>query len=607
MLQPPPNLSPRHRRGTLALAILALLCGCDGAEVEVFSRQPDLPDTGFEPVFADQVDLLLVVDNSPSMADKQTVLALTVPDLVEGLTNPACVDAEGAFVTRPAAGTPCPAGSGRAFPPVLDLHIGVISSSLGGHGADACSDDLTTVYDPRMEDMAHLLTTDADDAPVPTYEDAGFLSWDPAQRRTPPGLSDAATLTQRFVNLVDGVGQRGCGFESTLEAWYRFLVDPAPYQRMVPSPCYGGDVSLSCREPAGIDMELLQQRRDFLRPTSLVGIVMLTDENDCSVKDGGQYYLALQGLDTGGTFHVARGTNACLEDPDSPDCRSCWEVFDYAQHPECQTGWTSPELQDPHNLRCFHQKQRFGIDFLQDTQRYVDGLTRATMDDGVMNPLFCAEVSEDGKRCSGPMRDPTQVVLAGIIGVPWQDIAKDPNDLSKGYVRWTDVPWETILGDPKAQVQPSDPLMIESVAARSGTNPATGSPLATPATPPDTPGANPINGFERDVPGSADLQYACIFNLVAPIDCQDPTLGCDCENAAINPVCWDAQTQQYGSMQYRGKAYPGLRHLEVLRGVGGVVASICPASLSDSSRRDYGYRPAVDALLERLRLNLTAR
>lgn len=576
---------------------------CD-PHIEVFSSFPQA-DSGslVDPVFSSRVDLLLVVDNSPSMADKQTVLALTVPDLVEGLTNPACVDSKGVFVARPDPGTPCPEGAARLFPPVLDLHIAVISSSLGGHGSDSCSDVPTVIYDPSMEDNAHLLHSDAQGVPVPTYEDRGFLSWDPAQRKTPPGLSNRITLTQHFVNILDGVGQLGCGYESTLEAWYRFLVDPSPRDRMVEAPCHPADTNLSCREPSGVDTQVLQQRKDFLRPDSLVAVMMLSDENDCSVKEGGQFYLVLQP-----STPMARGTAACDSDPASPDCRSCWEVFDYTAHPECQTGWADESRDDHTNLRCFRQKQRFGIDFLQETQRYVKGLTQHTLDDGRVNPLFCSNPTADGRACEGPRRDPTQVVLAGIVGVPWQDIAKDPKDLEKGYVASSDVPWNVILGDPSTWQEPSDPLMVESVVPRSGVNPATGVALATPASPPGTPGAHPINGFEREISGGGDLQYACIFDLPQPIDCTE-AIGCDCANAPVNPLCWDEAQQRYGSLQFRGKAYPGIRHLEVLRGmgVGGVVASICPANLSDPDALDFAYRPAVSALLDRLRLNLAAK
>jgi uncharacterized spore protein YtfJ len=46
-----------------------------------------------EPV--DKIDLLLMIDNSKSMSDKQEILRSAVPDLVRRLVNPICVDAQG--------------------------------------------------------------------------------------------------------------------------------------------------------------------------------------------------------------------------------------------------------------------------------------------------------------------------------------------------------------------------------------------------------------------------------------------------------------------------------------------------------------------------------
>src|SRR5687767_9573944 len=43
----------------------------------------------------DKLDLLFMIDNSMSMADKQSVLAEAVPDLVERLVNPVCIDNAG--------------------------------------------------------------------------------------------------------------------------------------------------------------------------------------------------------------------------------------------------------------------------------------------------------------------------------------------------------------------------------------------------------------------------------------------------------------------------------------------------------------------------------
>jgi hypothetical protein len=61
-------------------------------------------------------------------------------------------------------------------------------------------------------------------------------------------------------------------------------------------------------------------------------------------------------------------------------------------------------------------------------------------------------------------------------------------------------------------------------------------------------------------------------------------------------------------VQYFGKAYPGLRPLEVLKGIGdsAIVASICPKVLT-KGQAGYGYEPAVDAIVDRLKVALSAR
>src|SRR5213595_624989 len=39
-----------------------------------------------------KIDLLFMIDNSSSMADKQAILAQAVPDLVNRLVDPVCID-----------------------------------------------------------------------------------------------------------------------------------------------------------------------------------------------------------------------------------------------------------------------------------------------------------------------------------------------------------------------------------------------------------------------------------------------------------------------------------------------------------------------------------
>src|SRR6188768_2696754 len=86
----------------------------------------------------DKLDILLSVDDSVSMADKQRLLKAAVPDLIGRLANPFCVDADRRAFPEltPAAGDPCPEGPRgqlleREFLPVSDVHVGLVTSTLG--------------------------------------------------------------------------------------------------------------------------------------------------------------------------------------------------------------------------------------------------------------------------------------------------------------------------------------------------------------------------------------------------------------------------------------------------------------------------------------------
>jgi hypothetical protein len=588
--------------GGVAAAALAgsLLGACDGRSYietnPIIDAGSDVVETDADaappPPFeeATKVDILLVVDNSRNLEVAHQVLAETVPYLIDRLVHPACVNGLGNVVGKPVApDAECDVGV-RDFAPVTDLHIGMISTSLGGHGADLCSPK-SPAFAPSQDDAAHLLTrTQSGAGVVPTYQGQGFLAWDPGSASLPPGDSNEQVLTAKLVDLVKGAGQQGCGFESQLESVYRFLVDPNPYAEIVVT---GGKAV-----PSGTDATVLQQRKDFLRPDSALVVLLLTDENDCSTREGGQYFLAGQGLDPGtgkGEFHLPRARVECASNPNDPCCASCGQ----ATPSGCSPTETDPVCQlpaadgvtDPVNLRCFDQKRRFGLDFLYPVSRYIDGLSdREVADrDGniVDNPLFVGN------------RSPKLVLFGAVVGVPWQDLVKDSKLLASGFAPPSEIDWDLVLGDPANGVDPKDPLMISAVEPRSGTNPRTGIAVA----PPDAAAlANPVNGHERIIAEKNELQYACIYPRQVPKDCAGAACECDGANINTNPIC-QANDGSYGSVQRYARALPGTRELQVVKGLGdrAAVGSVCAPITVGAQAPTFGYKPSVDAVLRALR------
>ena len=115
-----------------------------------------------------------------------------------------------------------------------------------------------------------------------------------------------------------------------MESWYRFLVQPDPWAKVTVDANNQADLG----GPGDIDVDLLAQRADFLRPDSLVAVILLTDEDDSSVDPlsvGGQGWAFMANQFPGSpifradgkTTTAPRGTSACDTDPGSPDCTSC--------------------------------------------------------------------------------------------------------------------------------------------------------------------------------------------------------------------------------------------------------------------------------------------
>lgn len=593
----------------------------------------------------DKVDLLFAIDNSASMGDKQDILKDAVPQLLNGLLKPRCVDPSGAQVGSSVADPngnkdnnfTCPAGSEPEFKPVTDMHIGIVSSSLGTMGGDVCPND------GRTNDKGHLLNIVQDGGTVPVTP-SNFLAWYPSNeensdklRHPDPAVPvpDFTTLQDAFQKLVVGTDQTGCGLEAQLESVYRFLIQPDPWVSVTVDK---GQAVLQ-----GIDTDLLAQRRDFLRPDSLVAIVMLTDEDDSSADPlsvGGQGWAFMNTTFPGSTVArtgnngttAPRGTSACAQDPGSADCTSCgFAKTCKAGDPACEKIKNDPNCttnggyygsgDDSLNVRFHRMKERFGIDPQFPLRRYVDGLTKTRVPSRAaehpvdpntnaisnyvgagdcVNPLFAAKlptVSEDYCKLQLGTRSPDLVFFAVVGGVPNGLLHFDAASADKSLISSDD--WVKILGkDPEHYNYAGiDPHMVQSITPRKDVP-------APSATRGDNGDPNDPVGRDYETNGD-DLQYACTFNLPAPHKCGTNETSCDCGKDVNPPLCGTE-----ASTQVKAKAYPTIREFMVVRALGqqGIISSLCPLTLDgDKNAATYGYNPAVKVIVDRLKNALTTQ
>ena len=343
-------------------------------------------------VAVDKIDLLLAIDNSASMKDKQAFLAAAVPRLVDRLVTPNCVEVAEDGSAKPTGEQAqlLPSGAGQCegtakpeFKPITDIHVGVVSSSHGNFGSTG---DDAECNQPNADDHAELLARGAEHP----LEPGNFLAWyPPVESHDDPGhvapvhaYTDARALSADFADLVRGTSDEGCGTEAQLESMYQFLIAPQPWRSIVVD---GDDVA----HFDGVDETALAQRSDFLRPDSLVAVIMLTDEDDSSVDPlsvGGKGHLFMrqnfpQNASLGTPTHrddrnkttpAARGTPVCETEPASPDCHTCASGGcppDAAYHTD----------DDDMNVRFFDMKRRFGVDPQYPISRYVRGFQAAAV------------------------------------------------------------------------------------------------------------------------------------------------------------------------------------------------------------------------------------
>ncbi len=204
------------------------------------------PDAG-PVVMADTVDLLFMVDTSGSMAEEQASLGAELPRLVTILSTG---DRTGDGPTS------------DDFRPVTSLHVGVVTSNMGvaGYAIPTCG------AAPMFGDDGLLRT-------VGNTAVAGCSAVYPTFLEYVPGVSpQTPEAFGADFRCVATAGTYGCGFEQQLESTLKALTPSSSALTFLAGTHGHGDA-----ENAG-----------FLRPDSLLAVLLITDEDDCSVAAGSE-------------------------------------------------------------------------------------------------------------------------------------------------------------------------------------------------------------------------------------------------------------------------------------------------------------------------------
>ncbi|HXI54760.1 MAG TPA: hypothetical protein VNO55_01790 [Polyangia bacterium] len=213
------SLSWRLFRLLLPIAALTTVWACQDHPLAPPAPFPSRQITKFTTINpSSKLDVVFMIDNSPSMIEEQTNLIRNFPAFMQELQNAT------------------PAGT-------LDVHIGVISSDLGaGDQATVCKaggDNGTFQHQPRGNHGACKAL------PRGSFIIAG------------PGGNNFDGPIEDVFSCIAELGTNGCGLEHQLASLRRAL---------------GGDPTTPM--PA--------ENAGFLRADARLGVVLISDEDDCS-------------------------------------------------------------------------------------------------------------------------------------------------------------------------------------------------------------------------------------------------------------------------------------------------------------------------------------
>lgn len=252
----------RSTSSVLLVAVPALLALSGCLERDLSPIDPDLGIAQRVRLANDavaDVDLLLVVDDSNSMEEEQRNLARRVEGLVADLVAPPDDDGDGS----------------PDWNAVRSLRVGVTSTDLGTRGTDVSASLVGSACTTGPGGEAPLSGHDGRLEPSGTCgASTGVMAWDEG--------SDPSAFSAEVACVVESLGVAGCGIE----------------------------------QQAGAAARALERRRgtDFPREGSVLAVLVLTDEEDCTLRDPASFFAAMDATNRNVLCQRSEGWLASIED-----------------------------------------------------------------------------------------------------------------------------------------------------------------------------------------------------------------------------------------------------------------------------------------------------
>jgi hypothetical protein len=181
------------------------------------------------------VDMLFVIDNSGVMVAAQDRLAEAFPDMIGRIVEP---------ITDPGTGE-------IVWSTPVDFHVGVISTDMGvaGYAVETCEESPAAGDDGVLQSTPRGAVCPAtyDHCYLEVYVDTRYYAYTAA----------IEALASDF-GCIESLGTDGCRFEQPLEAAHKAL-----YEQSLPGAPNAG----------------------FLRPDTILAMIFITDDEDCSAAD----------------------------------------------------------------------------------------------------------------------------------------------------------------------------------------------------------------------------------------------------------------------------------------------------------------------------------